>query len=72
MKNAIVQIDATPFRQWYAQHYGEEIGKVENKETEEVKKSRHVLAKLEKRRKTRTVEQAVIDVSNRFKFPCLF
>ena len=22
VKNAIVQVDATPFRQWYEQHYG--------------------------------------------------
>jgi hypothetical protein len=25
-KNAIIQIDATPFKQWYAQHYGIELG----------------------------------------------
>lgn len=26
VKNAIIQIDATPFKQWYAQHYGIELG----------------------------------------------
>jgi small subunit ribosomal protein S8e len=26
VKNAIVQIDAAPFRQWYQQHYGSELG----------------------------------------------
>ena len=26
VKNAIIQIDATPFRQWYTQHYGVEVG----------------------------------------------
>ena len=26
VKNAIIQIDATPFRQWYNQHYGVEVG----------------------------------------------
>lgn len=26
VKNAIIQIDATPFRQWYQQHYGIEVG----------------------------------------------
>lgn len=26
VKNAIVQIDATPFKQWYQQHYGMELG----------------------------------------------
>lgn len=27
VKNAIIQVDATPFKQWYAQHYGVELGK---------------------------------------------
>jgi small subunit ribosomal protein S8e len=27
VKSAIVQIDATPFRQWYEQHYGINLGK---------------------------------------------
>lgn len=27
VKNAIVQIDATPYRQWYQQHYGVQLGK---------------------------------------------
>jgi small subunit ribosomal protein S8e len=27
VKNCIVQIDATPFRQWYEQHYGINLGK---------------------------------------------
>merc|ERR1711998_507259 len=27
VKNAICQVDATPFRQWYSQHYGQELGK---------------------------------------------
>jgi len=27
VKNSVVQIDATPFRQWYEQHYGVELGK---------------------------------------------
>ena len=26
MKGAVVQIDAAPFRQWYQQHYGVEVG----------------------------------------------
>jgi small subunit ribosomal protein S8e len=32
VKNAIVQVDATPFRQWYLQHYGVELGKKKAKE----------------------------------------
>merc|ERR1712159_610096 len=31
VKNCIVQVDATPFRQWYKQHYGVDLGK-RNKE----------------------------------------
>lgn len=27
VKNCIVSIDANPFKQWFAQHYGHEIGK---------------------------------------------
>ena len=26
VKNAIVQVDAAPFKQWYAAHYGVEVG----------------------------------------------
>jgi small subunit ribosomal protein S8e len=26
VKNSIVQVDATPFRQWYEQHYGVVLG----------------------------------------------
>jgi hypothetical protein len=26
VKNAIIQVDANPFKQWYQQHYGAEIG----------------------------------------------
>jgi small subunit ribosomal protein S8e len=31
VKNAIIQVDATPFRQWYSQHYGIDIGKKKGK-----------------------------------------
>ncbi|BAP74049.1 40S ribosomal protein S8 [Kluyveromyces marxianus] len=34
-KAAIVQIDATPFRQWYEAHYGQTLGKKKNSKTEE-------------------------------------
>ena len=27
VKNAIVEVDAAPFKQWYLQHYGVELGK---------------------------------------------
>eukprot|EP00252_Welwitschia_mirabilis_P012768 TRINITY_DN2824_c0_g2_i1.p1 TRINITY_DN2824_c0_g2~~TRINITY_DN2824_c0_g2_i1.p1 ORF type:complete len:221 (+),score=58.98 TRINITY_DN2824_c0_g2_i1:209-871(+) len=60
VKGAIVQVDAAPFRNWYHQHYGLDIGrkkkaavKKEGAEEEagatEEKKSQHVLRKLKKR-----------------------
>merc|ERR1711896_120619 len=60
VKNAIVQIDATPFRQWYEAHYGVTVGRKKKKDAEgekeeeaaaegEVKKSNHVKRKLEAR-----------------------
>ncbi|XP_024374646.1 small ribosomal subunit protein eS8 [Physcomitrium patens] len=59
VKNAIIQVDAAPFRTWYSQHYGVEIGKKkktaakkdaeEAEATEEEKKSKHVLRKIAKR-----------------------
>jgi len=68
VKGAIVQVDAAPFKQWYLQHYGVEIGrkkkaaaKKEGEEaeaaaTEEVKKSNHVTRKLEKRQQERKID----------------
>lgn len=37
VKNAIVQVDATPFRQWYQQHYGVELGLKKSAEAETAK-----------------------------------
>merc|ERR1712066_288247 len=55
-KNTIVQVDAQPYKQWYLKKYGITLGikkvkgkevKEETKEKEpEVKKSKHVIAKL--------------------------
>ncbi|XP_057542857.1 40S ribosomal protein S8 [Amaranthus tricolor] len=67
LKSAIVQVDAAPFKQWYLQHYGVDIGrkkkaaaaKKETEEaeaTEEAKKSNHVVRKLEKRQQNRTLD----------------
>nr|XP_029121515.1 40S ribosomal protein S8 isoform X2 [Elaeis guineensis] len=71
VKSAIVQVDAAPFKQWYLQHYGVEIGRkkktlaakkeaTEGQEgdgaAEEVKKSNHVLRKLEKRQQGRQLD----------------
>merc|ERR1712093_705891 len=61
VKNAIVQIDATPFRQWYETHYGISLGKKrktkKGKEEEgPVSKSKSVTDKLAKRQETRVID----------------
>ncbi|KAK4355198.1 small ribosomal subunit protein eS8-like [Lycium barbarum] len=67
VKSAIVQVDAAPFKQWYLQHYGVEVGrkkktaasKKEGEEAEAVpeeKKSNHVQRKLEKRQQDRKID----------------
>ncbi|KAL6544528.1 40S ribosomal protein [Orobanche minor] len=69
VKGAIIQVDAAPFKQWYLQHYGVEIGrkkkaaaKKEADDTEpaaaaeEVSKSNHVRRKLEKRQEERKID----------------
>eukprot|EP00656_Telonema_subtile_P012515 TRINITY_DN162_c0_g1_i7.p1 TRINITY_DN162_c0_g1~~TRINITY_DN162_c0_g1_i7.p1 ORF type:complete len:204 (-),score=61.31 TRINITY_DN162_c0_g1_i7:172-783(-) len=47
VKGNIIEIDSTPFRQWYEQHYGLKIGKKkeDEKSTTDVKKSNHVQRK---------------------------
>merc|ERR1719453_2151833 len=65
-KNAIVQIDATPFRQWYLKHYGVELGKKAAKKdaAEETKKSGHVLAKLKHRAAAQKLDEALAEQFN--------
>ncbi|KAF9373189.1 40S ribosomal protein [Podila verticillata] len=66
VKNAIVQIDATPFRQWYEAHYATPIGARKGKgavktESEEVTKARsnHVQRKIEGRKAEAKVDAAL-------------
>lgn len=67
VKNTIVQVDATPFKKFYAEHYDVELGKKKQKEvaaeaaTEAKKRSRHVLAVLKKRQADRKIDQHVAD-----------
>lgn len=70
VKNSIVQVEATKFRDWYEKHYGVKIGikklSKEKKaaaaaEAEEDKKSNSLKKKLEERQKTRTLEAALDD-----------
>jgi small subunit ribosomal protein S8e len=71
VKGSIVQIDATPFRAWYLQHYGVDLGKkttnaVEAADgaAEEMKRSRSVLNKLATRQATRVLDKALEDQFN--------
>ncbi len=72
VKGAIIQVDAAPFKQWYLQHYGVEIGRKKKtaaakKETpeegdgtaEETKKSNHVQRKIEKRQEDRKLDSHI-------------
>jgi small subunit ribosomal protein S8e len=66
VKNAIIQVDATPFRQWYEQHYGGQLGKkvkakAGEEEKAEVKKSKRVVKKLAQRNKEQTLDQQLKD-----------
>ena len=68
VKNSIVQVDATPFKKFYAEHYDVELGKKKQKEAAEgaanaeaKKKSRHVLATLKKRQANRVIDSHVAD-----------
>ena len=65
-KNTIVQIDATPFRQWYLKHYAVDLNKKSGStppaETAEVvKQSGHVKATLAARNAKRVLEEAIVD-----------
>jgi len=67
VKNAIVQVDATPFKNWYLQHYGVELGKKKKEEQEkpeEKKKSRHIQATLKNRQKDRFIDPNVAEMFN--------
>jgi small subunit ribosomal protein S8e len=68
VKNAIIQIDAAPFKQYYLQHYGVELGLKKKaqaaaaaEEQEETKVSNHVTRKLKQRVGGRKLESAVED-----------
>ena len=68
VKNAIVKIDATPFRQWYLKHYDVELNKKKVEESDKAratqKRSGHVKATLKHRGAERKIEQKVADQFN--------
>ncbi|OMH82660.1 40S ribosomal protein S8-B [Zancudomyces culisetae] len=64
VKGSVIQIDATPFRQWYENHYALPLGKKKrqgkdaNEESEESKKrSNHLMRKVEARRDDAKIDQ---------------
>ena len=68
VRNSIVQIDATPFRQWYLKHYGIELGRKADKkgeegktETTEKKASKRQLRNYARRQRQYTIEKALAD-----------
>jgi len=67
VKNAIIQVDAAPFRQWYEQHYGSVLGKKKKDETdkqEEKKKSKKVEKKLKHRNAGHALDSHLKDQFN--------
>jgi len=64
VKNAIVSIDATLFRQWYEQHYGVVLGIKGGKDEKEAatsKASKRVAKKQAKRAKAAVLDKAIAD-----------
>jgi small subunit ribosomal protein S8e len=68
VKNAIIQIDANPFKEWYESHYGVKVGikKAQKKagvsDQSDAKHSKHVTRKLADRQKGRTLDPALDEV----------
>ena len=68
VKNSIVQVDATPFKKFYHEHYDVELGKKKaaaagaeaaQEKPEEKKKSRHIQVVLKKRQAGRVLDTHV-------------
>ena len=63
-KGGIIQIDPTPFRQWYEAHYGQALGRRDpTKPSEELekKKSKSVTRKVTERQKDAAVEANLVE-----------
>jgi small subunit ribosomal protein S8e len=62
VKNCIVQIDATPFSQWYANHYGLNLSVKKGKDIKiEDKKSKRAQTRVEDRKKHRVIDPKVVE-----------
>ena len=56
VKGAVVSIDATPFRQYYGQHYGIGLGKKKKEETKPRVRGKAAQQKVNRRLKTRVLD----------------
>jgi small subunit ribosomal protein S8e len=62
VKNCIVQIDATPFSQWYLNHYTVNLNTKKGKDVKaEEAKSKRAQAKIEDRKKNRVIDPKVAE-----------
>ncbi|KAK9760622.1 ribosomal protein S8A [Basidiobolus ranarum] len=66
VKGAVIQVDATPFRQWYESHYAQNLGRKKVKAGEEtaeveVKRSNHVQRKIDARKQEAKIDQHLAD-----------
>ena len=65
VKNAIIKVDATPFRQWYLQHYDVELNKKKIEESDkaraEVKHGEKYKKKIDERRKDACTDPKLLD-----------
>jgi small subunit ribosomal protein S8e len=62
VKNAIVQIDAAPFTQWYGNQYGLNLNTKKGKDIPvEPKKSKRAQARVDERVKTRVIDPKVVE-----------
>jgi small subunit ribosomal protein S8e len=62
VRNCIVQIDATPFSQWYVNQYGVNLNVKKAKDVKvEDKKSKRAQARIEERKKTRVIDPKVTE-----------
>ncbi|KAI7846325.1 hypothetical protein COHA_000162 [Chlorella ohadii] len=67
VKGCIVEVDAAPFKQWYQQHYGAEVGQKKKAaaaapaEGEAASQSNHVKRKLKQRNQGRKLDQMLDD-----------
>ncbi len=64
VKNTIVSIDANPFKAYFLQHFGVELGKKKDDGVAKPKQSKHLLAKLAGRQKENFIDPKVQEQFN--------